>query len=399
MPTLSYTKKKRPGKGADKPAFRPSFQGPREAQPSPWEQGGRTAEASKKKSIFTPKIRRQDVLFFTRQLYTLHKAGIPITDGLRTIAGHEKNASFREIILEMKQDVEEGLTLTDAMRKHPAVFSHFYTGVVEGGEQNGVLSPLLDQLTHYMENEENVKRSIKSALRYPTFVLVTLALAFVVIMTFIFPRFKPLFSKFGDNLPYQTKVLLGISSVFQHDWMFLIGGIAAGTALFLYARRYKSFRQFLDRLKFGIPLLGKLYQYASISRFANMLSTFFSGGMVNYLNILQLTEKAFDNVVLKMEIRRLTSEIVNGKSLGESMERSRIFPPLFAHLTHVGEKTGEIQSMMKVLYEYYEQDLRYKTQKMIGVIEPMILLVTSGFILFVALGIFMPYWRLMEVVK
>jgi MSHA biogenesis protein MshG len=399
MPILTYksssAKSKEPGVVNSLSLLQSSLKANRGASG----QGAKASGSWKNKPLFAEKVRSQDVLFFTRQLYTLHRAGIPITEGLGTIATHEKNTTLKQIMFAMKQDVEEGMTLTDAMRKHPKAFSHFYTGVVEGGEQNGVLSEMLVQLTHYMQNEEEVRRSIKSALRYPFFVGITLAAALTVIMTFIFPRFKPLFSKFGDDLPYQTKVLLVISSVLQNQWMFLLSGLVVAIGLFVFVKRYRVVRHVLDHARFRIPLLGSLYQYACISRFANMLSTFFSGGIVDYLNIMALTEKAFENVVIKKEIRRLSNEITNGKSLGESMERSKLFPPLFSHLTYVGEKTGEINSMMKVLYDYYEQDLRFRTQKLIAIIEPMILLATSGFVLFIALGIFMPYWRLMEVVN
>jgi len=275
----------------------------------------------------------------------------------------------------------------------------FYTGVVEGGEQNGVLSPLLDQLVHYMENEETLNKNIRSALRYPTFVMITMAVAFLVIMTFIFPRFEPMFSKFGDDLPVQTKVLLSISSVLQHQWYLLLGGTVLLIAAFLFVKRFDAVRSFLDRMKFRLPIFGKFYRYTCISKFANMISTFFSGGIVDYLNILDLIKKSFRNVMVKDEVRRLSYEISNGRGLGESMESSRLFPPLFAHLTQVGEKTGEIQSMMKILYDYYEEELRYKTKKLIGNIEPLILLVTSGFVVIIALGIFMPYWRMMDICK
>lgn len=363
--------------------------------------GQQDSEPVKKKSLLEKKrIRTQQVLFFTRQLLTLYKAGIPIGEGLETIAAHESHPELKKILFEMKRDVEAGLSISEAMRKYPRAFSHFYTGVVEGGEKHGVLAPLLERLVHYMENEENVRRSIKSALRYPLFVLITLALAFVVIMAFIFPRFQPLFAKFGGNLPLLTQVLLAVSSILRNQWIFLLGGIFAAAALYTAGKRFKPFCEFVDRLKIRIPLLGRVYQYAVISRFANMFSTFFSGGMVNILNILKLIEKAFKNVTVRKEISRLSEGITNGRSLGDLLEEdSRLFPPLFAHLARVGEKTGEMESMMNVLYEHYEQDLRYRTQRLISVIEPIMLFVTSGCILVIALGIFMPYWRLMEVYK
>lgn len=396
MPTITYKKKQQNTPPREESAPLPGRRGnltPLPAAPAP------SSTPEKKPFLEDTRVRRQNVIFFTRQLLTLHKAGIPISEGLGTIAAHEKHPYFKKVILRMRRDVEEGTNLTNAMRKHPKIFSPFFTGVVESGEQNGVLEPLLMQLVHYQENEEDLSRNIKSALRYPMFVGITLALAFAVIMTFIFPRFKPLFSKFGDSLPIHTKILLGISTTFQHHWYLLLGGLFALIGLYFFAKRFRAFVHFVDRLKFKIPLLGKFYRYANISRIANMLSTFFSGGIVNYLNILHLLDKSFTNVVIKDEIRRLTYGVTNGRSLGESMEQSKLFPPLFAHLTHVGEKTGEIQSLMKILYEYYEQELRYKTQKLIANIEPMILLVTSGFVLLIALGIFMPYWRLMEIVK
>jgi len=345
------------------------------------------------------KITRQQILFLTRQLFTMHKAGVPIAEGLATMASHETHPLLKEVLNDMRRHVEEGNSLTEAMRKHPKVFSHFYTGVVEGGEQNGVLTPLLEKLARYMENEERVARSIKAALRYPFFVMITLSLAFVMIMTFIFPRFKPLFAKFGDDLPYQTKILLIISSTLQHRWYVLLGGVIALFVLFHYAKKLPRFRRFIDLARLRVPILGSLYQYSAISQIANMFATFMAGGIINFLNMLHLIERAFTNTVIKEEIRNLITKVTNGKTLGESMETSKLFPPLFAHLTHVGERTGGMESMMDILYEYYEQELCYKTQKLISTIEPLILLVTSGFIVFIALGIFMPYWRLMDVCR
>jgi len=396
MPTIAYKKKPQNTSRRDEPSSPP---GRRASSAPPPPQAAPSISTEKKPFLEDTRVRRQGIIFFTRQLLTLHKAGIPISEALGTIALHEKQPYFKRVILKMRRDVEEGTNLTNAMRKHPKIFSSFFTGVVESGEQNGVLEPLLLQLVQFQENEENLSKNIKAALRYPIFVMITLALAFTVIMAFIFPRFKPLFSKFGDDLPIHTKILLGISTTIQNQWYLLLGGIFALIGLYFFAKRFKAFVHFIDRLKFRIPLLGKLYRYSNISQIANMLSTFFSGGIVNYLNILHLLDKSFTNVVIRDEIRRLTYGVTNGRSLGESMEQSKLFPPLFAHLTHVGEKTGEIQSLMKILYEYYEQELRYKTQKLIANIEPMILLVTSGFVLLIALGIFMPYWRLMDIVK
>ncbi len=395
MPTIAYKKKQVNSSARDEsaPLLGRATTVPPSSPPAP------SASTGKKPFLEDTRVGRQSVIFFTRQLLTLHKAGIPISEALGTIAAHEKHAYFKKTILRMRRDVEEGTNLTNAMRKHPKIFSSFFTGVVESGEQNGVLEPLLLQLVQFQENEENLSKNIKAALRYPVFVMITLALAFTVIMAFIFPRFKPLFSKFGDNLPIHTKILLGISTTIQNHWYLILGGLFALVGLYIFAKRFTFFVHFIDRLKFRIPLLGKLYRYANISQIANMLSTFFSGGIVNYLNILHLLDKSFSNVVIKDEIRRLNYGVTNGRTLGESMEQSRLFPPLFAHLTHVGEKTGEIQSLMKILYEYYEQELRYRTQKLIANIEPMILLVTSGFVLLIALGIFMPYWKLMDIVK
>jgi len=396
MPTIAYKKKPQNTSKRDEPAS-PLGRSLTSASTQP---GAAPSVSTVKKSFLEDtRVRRQSVIFFTRQLLTLHKAGIPISEALGTIATHEKQPYFKRIIFKMRRDVEEGTNLTNAMRKHPKVFSPFFTGVVESGEQNGVLEPLLLQLVQFQENEEDLSKNIKAALRYPIFVMITLALAFMVIMAFIFPRFKPLFSKFGDDLPIHTKILLGISTTIQNQWYLLLAGLFALIGLYIFAKRFTAFVHFLDRLKFRVPLLGKLYRYSNISQIANMLSTFFSGGIVNYLNILHLLDKSFTNVVIRDEIRRLTYGVTNGRSLGESMEQSKLFPPLFAHLTHVGEKTGEIQSLMKILYEYYEQELRYKTQKLIATIEPMILLVTSGFVLLIALGIFMPYWKLMDIVK
>ncbi len=398
MPTLSYKSEKgrKPDRGDGSRSDKGFARKPAEPMATTGDPSG---SAQKKPFLSDPKIKRQHVLFFTRQLFTLHKAGVPISDALAMIASHERHPGLRKVIVSMKKHVEEGGSLTSAMRRHPKIFSVFYTGVVEGGEQNGVLSPLLDQLVHYMENEETLNKNIRSALRYPTFVMITMAVAFLVIMTFIFPRFEPMFSKFGDDLPVQTKVLLSISSVLQHQWYLLLGGTVLLIAAFLFVKRFDAVRSFLDRMKFRLPIFGKFYRYTCISKFANMISTFFSGGIVDYLNILDLIKKSFRNVMVKDEVRRLSYEISNGRGLGESMESSRLFPPLFAHLTQVGEKTGEIQSMMKILYDYYEEELRYKTKKLIGNIEPLILLVTSGFVVIIALGIFMPYWRMMDICK
>lgn len=400
MPTLSYKpgRSGKAAKGGESP--RTVMKLPRQPVAQSGPAAGESSGAEHKKPFFSdPKIKRQHVLFFTRQLQTLHRAGVPISDALAMIASHEKHPGMKKVVLSMKRHVEEGRSLTSAMRMHPHVFSVFYTGVVEGGEQNGVLSPMLAQLVHYMENEETVSKNIRSALRYPVFVLITMAVAFIVIMTFIFPRFQPMFAKFGDDLPVQTKVLLSISSVLQNQWYILLGSAVLLVVGFTFLKRIESVRNFLDGMKFKIPVFGSLYRYANISKFANMLSTFFSGGIVDYLNILDLIKKSFRNVMLKGEVKRLSAEISNGRGLGESMESSRLFPPLFAHLTQVGEKTGEIDSMMQILYQYYEEELRYKTKKLIGNIEPLILLVTSGFVVVIALGIFMPYWRMMDICK
>ncbi|MFH1701493.1 MAG: type II secretion system F family protein [Candidatus Zixiibacteriota bacterium] len=342
---------------------------------------------------------RESLIVFTKKLLTLYRAGIPILRTLSIIERGAKELGLSEEVAEIKKDLQSGLTLSKAMSRHPKKFPSIYIASVAAGEASGTLDEVLKQLAHLIEKEMILTRQIKSALRYPIMVIIAIAIAVFILMSFVIPKFYGIYGKFGADLPLPTKIVVGVSNVFSSYWYVILALIIIGIfGMKKYLATTKG-RFFWDNLILKIPLIGDLTVKFNIARFATMLRSLFKSGvpMVSCLNILQETTS---NKVIAAEISQIADSFETGHEIGlEGDKEYKHFPAMALEVFQVGLESGTIDSMMGELANHYEMELEYKSQNLTALIEPLLTLVIGAMVLVLALSIFLPMWNLIQVFR
>lgn len=342
---------------------------------------------------------RESLIVFTKKLLTLYRAGIPL---LRTLSIIEKGAQelkLREEIIDIKKDIQSGLTLSKAMSRHPKKFPTIYIASVAAGEASGTLDEVLEQLAHLIEKEMVLTRQIKSALRYPIMVIIAITLAVFVLMSFVIPKFASIYGKFGAELPLATKIVVSVSNVFSSYWYLILILIILGIfALKKFISTTKG-RLIWDEMLLQIPLIGDLTIKFNVARFATMLNSLFKSGVpiISCLNILVETTS---NKVIASEISQIADSFEKGKEIGlEDDIEYKHFPAMALEVFQVGLESGTVDSMMGELANHYEMELEYKSRNLAALIEPILTLVIGAMILVLALSIFLPMWNLIQVFR
>jgi type II secretory pathway component PulF len=270
--------------------------------------------------------------------------------------------------------------------------------MVRAGEAAGILDDVLNRLALLAEHEAETRARLKAAVRYPLIVVVSICLAFAVLVTFVIPKFQSIFAQFKTELPLPTRVLLGINYAVQHYWYALILGI--GLVVWAVARYVGTAqgRWHWDRLKLKLPVFGVLFQKVALSRFARVFSAMQKSG-ISMMLTLEITAETVGNVVIARAVERMRDSLREGKGLHEPMASSGLFPPLVVQMMAVGEETGQLDAMLNKVSDYYDSDVDYTLRNLSTMIEPILLLFVGGMVLFLALGIFLPMWNLMSLFK
>ncbi|MBI3804804.1 MAG: type II secretion system F family protein [Nitrospirae bacterium] len=344
------------------------------------------------------KVTQQDLIIFSRQLATLVGAGIPFTASFSALAEQTENPKLREIINQVRRDVEGGSALSDAFAKHPKIFSSLYIGMVKAGETGGVLDEILNRLAILAEHEAETRAQIKTATRYPKIVIITLAVAFGVLMTFVVPKFTGLYSSFKVELPWPTRLLLGINKVVQQYGFFLLALIAAAVFGFRKYINTAPGRFWWDGLKLKMPIFGPIFKKTALSRFARVFGTLHRAGLP-ILQTLEIVSETVGNVVIARVITSVRDSAQQGRGIVQPMRVSKAFPPIVIQMVAIGEETGKMEEMMIKVSEYYDRDVNYAIKNLSGSLEPLLLVIISGAVLLLALAIFLPWWSLIEVAK
>lgn len=343
-------------------------------------------------------IKPEVLIFFTRQLATLLRVGIPILSSFETLARQTKNRRLRSVIMVILRDVEGGSSLSDAMAKHPRVFSEVYLNTIRAGETGGFLVEALERLADLAEHEAETKAKIKAATRYPIFVIMAIFLAIGIITTFVVPKFALLYSAFRAQLPLPTRVVLWISLFIRNNWYFILGGILGILgALRLYIRTKKGRLQW-DSLKLKAPIFGPLTLKLTMSRFAHILGVMVRCG-IPILKSLEIVSRAVGNRVIDLAIERVALEIEKGKTLAEPMSKDPIFPPLVVQMVAVGEKTGELDNLLQKTSEHYDMEAEYTIKNLATALEPVLLVFVGAMVFFLALSVFLPMWDMIKFVR
>jgi type II secretory pathway component PulF len=343
-------------------------------------------------------VKPQDMIVFSRQLATMISAGIPLLQSLFTMERQTENARLKQTIGDVRRDLEAGVSFSGAIAKHPVIFSKMYVNMIRAGETAGILDDILSRLALLAEHEADTRARVKTAVRYPILVLVAISVAFVFLVTFVIPKFAAVFAQFKTELPFPTRVLIQINHVMQNYWYFIVLGIGLLVWGVRWYLRTEKGRWQWDKLKLKLPIFGVLFQKVALSRFARIFSSLQKSG-VSMMLTLEIAAETTGNVVISHAVNEMRDRLREGKSLHGPMEASGLFPPLVVQMMAVGEETGNIDTMLNKVSDYYDADVEYTLRNLSTMIEPLLLLVIGGMVLFIALGIFLPMWNLISLFK
>jgi MSHA biogenesis protein MshG len=339
------------------------------------------------------KVDTIELMLFSRQMYTLLKAGVPIMRALAGLQESTRNPVFAAMLQDLRESLDSGRELSTALRRHPKVFSPFYLSMVQVGEMTGMLDQTFLRLYEHLEFEREMKERIKSAIRYPVFVLAAMAIALVVVNIFVIPAFAKVFEGFHAELPLMTRILMGFSNFMVNFWplllALLIGAIIAFRSWINTAEgRYKW-----DRYKFHIPIAGRIIMKATLARFARSLALSFKSGIpiVQGLNSVALV---VDNEYMRSRVEQMRDGVERGESILRTAAATGVFNPTVLQMIAVGEETGDMDGLMFEIAGMYEREVEYEIKTLSANIEPILIVLLGGLVLVLALGIFLPMWDL-----
>jgi MSHA biogenesis protein MshG len=347
-------------------------------------------------TLIPPKVTAIDLLLFSRQIHTLLKSGVPIFRALNGLQEAAINPAMKKVIAEVRESLEGGRELSQAMTKHPNVFSPFYLSMVRVGEATGLLETVFLRLFEHLEFERYMREQVKSALRYPSFVVLAMAVAIVIVNIFVIPAFAKVFAGFGAKLPLMTRILLGFSNFMVAYWPLLLAITVGVVVMFRSWVSTSSGRHSWDRMSLKIPIAGKILHKAALSRFARSFSLGLRSG-VPVMQALSNSGQTVDNVYVERRVEGMRENVERGESLLRATISAGIFTPVVIQMVAVGEESGAVDEMMSEIGDMYRQEVEYELKTLGQQIEPILIVMLGGLVLVLALGIFLPMWDLGKV--
>jgi type II secretory pathway component PulF len=344
------------------------------------------------------KVKAEELLFFTRQLATIIRAGIPITSGLSILAEQAKNPNLGKAIQDVLNRVKEGDPLSGALARHPELFQPIYVYMVQAGEASGKLEEVLNQITSFLEYEIETKKRIKSATRYPKMVFGALIGAFLFAVYFILPKFMGMFLSFKSALPLPTRIMISLHYFFSSYWYLIFGTLAAAIVAFQWHVRTEKGRYQWDLIKIQIPIMGPVFLKIAMSRFTRMFVTLNRSGLP-MLETLEISASTVGNVYLADIILGIQQSVKDGGTLSEKMKDKSIFPPLVYQMFAVGESSGTLDDILEKVSEFYDKEVDASIKNLASLIEPIMIVFMGAMMLFLALAIFMPMWDMARMTR
>ncbi len=343
-------------------------------------------------------IKPKDMAIFTRQLATMMKAGVPLLQAFDIVGRGNPNPRVTKLLSDIRTDVETGTSLSVAFRKFPLYFDNLYCNLVEAGESAGILDQLLDRLAVYMEKTEAIKSKIKSALMYPITVLIVAFVVVSVIMIFVIPAFKEVFSNFGGELPVPTLVVIAMSEFFISYWYLIFGGLGGGVYFFMQAwKRNEKVQNFMDRVLLKLPVFGVLVEKSCIARWTRTLSTMFAAG-VPLVEALDSVGGASGNSVFERATVRIQHEVSTGTALTVAMTNANLFPSMVLQMCAIGEESGSIDHMLGKAADFYEAEVDDMVAGISSLMEPIIIVILGTVIGGIVVAMYLPIFKLGAVV-
>ena len=343
-------------------------------------------------------IKQKDIAIFTRQLSTMMRAGVPLIQSFDIVARGSPNPRLTRLLTDIRSDVETGTSLSAAFRKHPLYFDALYCNLVEAGEAGGILEALLDRLAIYQEKTMAIKNKIKSALIYPIAVLVVAFVVLAVIMIFVIPAFKDVFTSFGADLPAPTLVVIAMSEFFVKYWWAIFGVIGGGTYFFLESwKRSEKMQKAMDRLLLKVPVFGELVNKSAVARWTRTLSTMFAAG-VPLVEALDSVGGASGNAVFAEATEKIQKDVSTGSSLTTSMQTTGVFPNMVLQMCSIGEESGSLDAMLGKAAEFYEDEVDEAVKGLSSLMEPFIIVILGTLIGGIVVSMYLPIFKLGQVV-
>jgi type IV pilus assembly protein PilC len=344
------------------------------------------------------KIKPIDIAFFTRQMATMMKAGVPLLQSFDIISESADNPRMRSLVNDIKQEVAAGNSFASSLRKKPEYFDDLYCNLVDAGEQAGALESLLERVAMYKEKTEHLKAKIKKAMTYPLAVVAVALIVSAILLIKVVPQFQSVFEGFGAKLPAFTLMVISLSEILQQWWYLVLAGLVV--AIFVFKRAYKNsqkFRNFLDRALLKIPIVGPLIYKSSVARYARTLSTTFAAG-VPLVEALDSVAGATGNIVFKNAVVKIKQDVSTGVQLNSSMRGTGVFPSLAIQMTAIGEESGSLDGMLDKVATYYEDEVDAMVENMTALMEPFIMAVLGIVVGGLVIAMYLPIFQLGNVV-
>jgi MSHA biogenesis protein MshG len=346
--------------------------------------------------LFAPKILHVDIMLFTRQLYTLLKAGVPIMRALAGLQESSVNPTMKTVLGQIRESLDSGRELSMSLARHPKVFTPFYLAMVRVGEMTGRLEEVFLRLFDHMEFERFMSEQVKSALRYPSFVILAMAVAMFVVNIFVIPAFAKVFQGFGADLPLMTRILIGFSNFMVAWWHVLIVAVIAAGFGFKSWIGTRRGSYLWDKFKMRLPIAGKIVQKATLARFARSFALASRSG-VPVIQALTTVAQTVDNDYIAQKVDKMRDQVERGESVLRAAISSQAFTPVVLQMIAVGEESGSLDEMMEEISKMYQSEVEYELKTLAQQIEPILIVMLGAMVLVLALGIFLPLWDLGKV--
>ncbi len=344
------------------------------------------------------KIGLIDLALFSRQMYTLLKAGVPIMQALRGLRESAHNPALGRVIAAIGENLDQGLDLNTALRRHPQVFSPLFVAMVQVGETTGNMPEVFLQLADYLERDKDTRDRLKSATRYPMFVVIAMVIAMFIINLFVIPAFAKIYASFRIELPWATKLLIATSNFTLHNWYLVLGGaIVATIAVRMYVKTPEG-RYRWHRLKLRLPVTGKIVYQATLARFAQTLAIMMRAG-VPLVQGMTVVSRAVDNEFIGERVVQMRDGVERGETIARTAAATGLFPSLVVQMISVGEDTGAVDELMLNVADYYQREVDYSIKNISDAIQPLLIVVLGVLVLLLALGVFLPMWDLVKAAR
>jgi len=347
---------------------------------------------------FGASVKTKDLILFTKQFRSMIQAGVPIIRLMQVLVSQTQDKTLKKVATEISQDIKDGMTLYAAMKKHPSVFSPLYLSMINAGEISGSVPEILERLIDIVEHEAKIKKDIKSALQYPIIVVIALVIAFVVLLTFVIPKFVAIFAKAGIALPLPTKIAMIMYQGLANYWHVLLGGIIALVVFLRYYIKTPAGRYTLDTFLLKMPLFGSLFQKAAMSRFAAIFAIMQASG-VPVMRTMEVVSDTIGNTAISREFDNVRDKIQEGQGISGPLRSAKHFTPMVVDMVAIGEESGNIEEMMRQVSLHYDDEVQYAVKGLADSIGPILMVGLAAVVGFFALAIFMPMWDLTKMVK